>query len=250
MTNAEAAPAQPIRPHFARLHDEACFYFLRHGQSQGNASHRIQGHTDSPLSPLGRQQAMDAGRWFSSLADGVVHISSSPLRRAWQTAQIVAQALNYHSPTADARLRELDTGIFSNLGTKEIAQLHPEVWRRFQVESWDAVPQAERVSQLRARSDDYWKHLIVQANSGKKNILSVTHGGLLQWLLKSTMGSSELQWMPLIPAANCGIFLLRARPVCYSSEKRPPGQAADGYYAAWEMMNVVAVSSPDADDNR
>ena len=65
--------------------------FVRHGQTQWNLEGRLQGSSDIPLNDTGRAQAREAvsvlepGQW-----DAIV---SSPLSRARETAQIIADGL-------------------------------------------------------------------------------------------------------------------------------------------------------------
>jgi broad specificity phosphatase PhoE len=67
------------------------FYFLRHGETEANARGIVSGSLDVDLTPLGRKQAYEAAR---ALADEpITAIYSSPLRRARETAEPVAQAL-------------------------------------------------------------------------------------------------------------------------------------------------------------
>ncbi len=66
--------------------------FLRHGESVGNAELRWQGQADFALTDKGREQAQAlADRWRS---EGMQfdHILASPLKRAKETADIIADA--------------------------------------------------------------------------------------------------------------------------------------------------------------
>ena len=76
---------------------------VRHGQTNENAAHRHQpDHT--PLSILGRQQAMAVG---DKLADRqLTHVVSSPLVRALQTASLIASKSDL-IPSIDHDLHEL-----------------------------------------------------------------------------------------------------------------------------------------------
>lgn len=68
-------------------------YILRHGQTEFNLQHRVQGHCDSPLTPLGVEQAHAAARW---IADQGVHFDrmcTSPLGRAVATLEVVREEL-------------------------------------------------------------------------------------------------------------------------------------------------------------
>ena len=67
------------------------FYYLRHGQTDSNAAGTIAGSLDVDLTPLGREQARTAA---AALADRpITAIYASPLRRARETAQPIAEAL-------------------------------------------------------------------------------------------------------------------------------------------------------------
>ena len=78
------------------MNDKGIFdiIFLRHGESVGNAESRWQGQADFALTDKGREQAQAlADRWHS---EGMQfdHILASPLKRAKETADIIAGALN------------------------------------------------------------------------------------------------------------------------------------------------------------
>ncbi len=68
-------------------------YFIRHGQSTLNALGLFSGHSDPPLTPLGRDQAKKAGQ--EAIALNIDLIVSSPLSRALTTAQIIATEVRY-----------------------------------------------------------------------------------------------------------------------------------------------------------
>ena len=70
--------------------------FLRHGQTDWNIDHRFQGGTDIPLNDTGREQVRTAiGALKQAAAEGttVDAIVSSPLSRAVESAEIVAEGL-------------------------------------------------------------------------------------------------------------------------------------------------------------
>ncbi len=67
------------------------FYFLRHGETEFNRQKLIAGSTDVELNDTGRAQARAAVELVRPL--GISHIVSSGLRRARDTAAILAAAL-------------------------------------------------------------------------------------------------------------------------------------------------------------
>ena len=81
---------------------------VRHGETEWNKSHRVQGGaSDIPLNETGRKQAEALGLRLKK--EEIQAIYSSPLKRALDTAQAIAQ---YHQLEIglEPDLRELDVG--------------------------------------------------------------------------------------------------------------------------------------------
>ncbi|MDP9006637.1 MAG: histidine phosphatase family protein [Actinomycetota bacterium] len=98
-----------------------CITLVRHGQSEWNAVGRWQGWADPPLSALGREQARQAVDVVGSV-DVVV---TSDLRRALDTAAIIAAGVGAGRPVVLASLRERDVGEWTGLTRVEIARRWP-----------------------------------------------------------------------------------------------------------------------------
>ena len=67
------------------------FYFARHGQTVWNVENKICGATDSPLTALGHEQALELGREIQRLGLRIDEIIYSPLSRARDTALHVSE---------------------------------------------------------------------------------------------------------------------------------------------------------------
>jgi broad specificity phosphatase PhoE len=218
----------------------ARFFFLRHGESEGNVEGRMQGHLDRALTDLGRQQAETTGRWFAEHAIEIGTVLSSPLSRAMDTATIVAREAGYPAPSPIDSAKELDTGKFTDMSIAEIRSQYPDEYAEFIVGSWASVPDAESVSSLTMRALQTWSSVVDIANaSGGGGILTVTHGGMMQWIVKSSFGATPDQpvpWMPLVLASNCAVFQFQARPVRSTDRD---GRPLRWYYGQWSMMNVT-----------
>jgi len=95
------------------------FALVRHGQTDWNAERRLQGATDIPLNDVGRGQARDAGAILAPYEwDAIV---SSPLSRAAETADLIAEGLGL---TVSRRVPELTERSF---GPAEGMQAGPEL---------------------------------------------------------------------------------------------------------------------------
>ncbi len=213
---------------FTGLKQETRFFIIRHGQSEGNAQRIFQGRLDMPLDEIGRAQARGLGDWLE--AEGVTAIFSSSLARAAETASIAAAACRTRA-VVDASFAELDTGIFTGLSFDESRERHPEIFADFQGRSWEAVPGAETAEALYERAMRAWSLLRERAVAGERCIACVSHGGFIQWLVRSTFGGRS--WMPLLTTSNCGVFELLAAP-----------RGGSGAYLQWKLINFQPAPRP------
>ncbi len=85
------------------------FTFLRHGEFVGNAAGYYQGQHDYELNETGRAQARALAERWKQEAVCFDAIITSPLLRAAQTAEIIAQTLGVE-PSADPIWMERDNG--------------------------------------------------------------------------------------------------------------------------------------------
>ncbi|WP_067497156.1 histidine phosphatase family protein [Actinoplanes sp. TFC3] len=100
----------------------------RHGNTDWNAGHRVQGQTDVPLNELGRQQAVDAAELLVRLKPDV--LVASDLIRAADTAAALA-ALTGLTVNYDKRLRERYFGAWQGLTMSDVAEQRPEEHARW-----------------------------------------------------------------------------------------------------------------------
>ena len=100
----------------------------RHGETDWNREQRFQGHADPPLNQTGRAQAVDLA--VALAGEPLAAVYSSPLRRALETAEIVAAAHGQEPVTVDALL-EVDVGSWQGLTRAEIEERYPDQFARW-----------------------------------------------------------------------------------------------------------------------
>jgi broad specificity phosphatase PhoE len=221
---------------FHPIRGTARFYFVRHGESEGNKAGVIQGRVPSRLTEKGRDQARETGRWFRTR--GVDLILTSPLTRASQTAGIIAEEAGVEEIQSLEELSEIDTGIFSGLTRAEASARYPFEWKTFNAKGWESVPGAEKIGDLSSRAHAVWSRLVELFTEGTHTILSVTHSGFLQWIIRSTFGLDS--WMPLISTSgNCAITLLKV-------ENHLQSEGGSSYYVNWVMINMPPSAASEA----
>lgn len=107
-------------------------YFVRHGQTDWNKAHRLQGHTDIPLNETGRSQAQRNGQTLAALIGNSARTFdyiSSPLSRAVETLEIMRSELGLKRAgyRTDQRLIEIDLGDWNGLTAGQARVLTPDL---------------------------------------------------------------------------------------------------------------------------
>lgn len=165
---------------------------VRHGQTDWNASGRFQGQTDIPLNPAGVQQSRALSRALArQLAlEKPAAIYASDLLRAWQTAEIIHQALpeDRRCPLIpEPRLREMRFGVWEGLTYAQIQASQPQLLERWERDlEHVAPPGGETLLALADRVQAAFQS-IAQSHPDSV-VLLVAHGGPLQMLIASALG--------------------------------------------------------------
>jgi probable phosphoglycerate mutase len=155
----------------------------RHGETDWNREQRFQGHADPPLNDLGRAQAVALADELAESAARFDVVYTSDLRRAYETARIVAERLGV--PLEVARgLREIDVGSWSGLTRDEIAERFPGGYGRWL--EGEQGHDGETREALQRRVVGAVREIAARHAGG--TLLLVTHGGSLRALLSHAAG--------------------------------------------------------------
>ena len=176
---------------------------VRHGETDWNRERRFQGHADTPLNEAGRRQA---GELADSLrTERLSAVYTSPLRRASETAEIVAERLGLDVRPLEA-LREIDVGDWEGLTIDQVKARYPE---NISFDWHSGWPGGETYDELGAR---VLPALFALAREHPdERILGVTHAGPIRAALAAAMGLSQEDARPIIGALeNCVAFRFAA----------------------------------------
>jgi uncharacterized phosphatase len=184
---------------------------VRHGESEGNAEDRMQGRSDYPLTALGRSQAQVLGAWLASQDLSWHGLYASPLKRAWETADIVRRAAALPAPQAELGLAEIHAGALEGHTFREILVRFPGYASRgvggigdfaeFGGEGYDAVQR---------RAAELYRRLVAQHREQGHRVLCVGHGGLNFQLLKQFI-CDPVPRVCIVRMGNCSATLVRFR---------------------------------------
>lgn len=148
--------------------DAPCFCLIRHGQTDWNAVGRIQGLEDIELNTVGRTQALQTGLYLQQWPwDRII---SSPLKRAAESAEIIAQQLNLAPIEIMDVFMERDYGDCSGMTAAQRKQSFPD----------GIIPRQETLETLQKRVLKGLQQLTLEPQA---RTLIVTHGGVINSLL-------------------------------------------------------------------
>lgn len=145
-------------------------YFVRHGQTDWNVEHRIQGSVDTELNEVGIRQAEQMRDKLASMNFAAIY--TSPLQRARNTAKIIAQA---HK---DASLIEAPEIAERNFGTYEGMSNGPgdNYYGLFDYSKDVKAVGGESLGDLATRVYPFLE--TIRKNHKEKDVLIVAHQGI------------------------------------------------------------------------
>ena len=183
---------------------------LRHGETEYNATSRMQGQLDTVLSDRGVAQAHAAAKELRGL--GISKIVSSDLMRAKHTADVVGADLGL-PVGVDTRLRETHLGDWQGKTHSEVDNAHDgarAVWRTDA--SW-APPRGESRLEVAERAREVVDELMRGYRQWDDSaVLLVAHGGTIAALTASLLGFVVAQYPALKGLGNANTARLVAMP--------------------------------------
>lgn len=146
---------------------------VRHGQTDWNKAEKFQGWNDSPLTPLGRIQAVNVATGLKSIiGKDDVSIYFSPLGRSAESKEIILNSLgNDFVATPEPLLKEYSFGHWEGRTKKDVQESLPEEWQARIMDKWNyTVPNGESYDKLAKRASKWLQRL-----PKNKIVLAVSH---------------------------------------------------------------------------
>lgn len=167
-----------------KIRTSTIFYIVRHGETEWNVQHLMQGHRDSPLTPVGISQVKELAIELDSVQLDLVY--SSDLGRAKHTAKLLVQKKRLRVRTSKL-LRESSFGKHEGKTFQEYFDLYEKAL------TLEKQVDDKTLYNFKADSDvespreimDRFIRLLKQItrNNPGKTVLLVSHGGLMRHLL-------------------------------------------------------------------
>jgi probable phosphoglycerate mutase len=149
---------------------------MRHGKTEWNAKHKLQGRTDIPLNEDGKRMAENARAEYFNVHFDICYCS--PLSRAKETAEILLRGRNIPIIT-DERLIEMSFGVYEGIENSfqisdcpiNVLFIEPEKYKV-------PVEGAESFEALYSRTGAFLKEVVESQLAKGKDILIVGHGSM------------------------------------------------------------------------
>ena len=165
----------------------------RHGETDWNREGRFQGQADPPLNRTGRAQAVDLS--VALMAEQLAAVYSSPLRRALETAEVLAASHGLEPVPVDD-LREVDVGSWSGLTRAEVEERFPAQFARW-LDYGQGWEDGETYEEMGRRAVDALLQLA--ATHDGERVLAVTHGGPIRAAFAFADGTTHAEARRLGP---------------------------------------------------
>ncbi len=150
-------------------------YIIRHGKTDWNVDHKLQGRTDIPLNDEGRLMAENAAKECADIDIDICY--SSPLIRAKETAKILLRGRDI-PVKYDDRLMEMGFGEYEGMErcldipdcNVKVLFKNPELYR--------ADKGAESMEDLLGRTKAFLEEIVYPKLEAGMNVLIVGHGAM------------------------------------------------------------------------
>ena len=155
---------------------------IRHGETDWNASGRIQGQQDIGLNARGRWQAQRAAQALADAQDRIGAVYSSNLARARDTADAIAQRFEL-DVIDEPLLRERGFGSFEGHSFDQLERLWPQDAARWRARDPSWAPPGGETLEMVAERVGAVTDMLAQRHPDQLIVL-VSHGGVLDMLYR------------------------------------------------------------------
>ena len=191
---------------------------VRHGQTDSNLNLKYCGQTDSELNETGRKQVADSAKRLYNRLEGKCNgIYSSYLRRAFDSAKIIASTLGLVESeiVKTGEILEANFGIFEDLTYLEIMQKYPNEFKMWK-DNWEeyVIENGESNNMVYDRAGRFFKKFIDTHDSGV--YIFVTHMGVISHAISSMLELGiKATWRFRVDNAGIAVVRVNKDRYCY-----------------------------------
>ena len=157
---------------------------VRHGETQRNREGRVLGRGAQRLTDVGRGQAAAVARALRR--ENIAALYSSPLNRAWETAEAIGSELGLPVQVAED-LAEVDAGELDGLTSEEMRARHPSFMTLWDHDPGSAqMPGGESLTQVQERAWQWVQGMVEKYP--QDGVVAVSHNFPIETLVCKVLG--------------------------------------------------------------
>lgn len=192
-------------------------YMIRHGETDLNKEHKLQGHSDIELNDYGRELAKITGQALKDVRFD--YAFTSPLARAKETAKILLEnneaksiEKNELNLIDDERIKEICFGEFEGLSYSDKNFTIPDkTFLNFflKPQEYNVPENGESFEDVIKRTRNFFEELINNEKYADKTILVSTHGCALKAILANIRNTEIKDFWGEGVHKNCAVTILK-----------------------------------------
>ena len=159
-------------------------FLVRHGRTGWNKEQVFRGHKDVPLDEVGRAEARLVGERLKG--EGIRAVYASPLSRAKETAEAIAQFYNVDVQCLEG-LTDLHFGEWEGQSLKEVQKQYPELYQEWLKQPHQVIfPGGEGLDAVGTRAMKAVEEILKQ--HPQETVALVSHRVVLKILICALLG--------------------------------------------------------------
>jgi len=181
-------------------------FFIRHGESEWNILHKIQGQKNVPLTDNGREQAKQLGNRL--INENIDIIYTSDLSRALETANTISKFIR-RPAIKSKEIREINFGPWEGMTLEEIKKGYKQEYCKWLKEPHKLkLDDGETLEMLEKRAMGFVNDILNNNNS--KNIAIVSHSATLKVIILNLLGIGN-SYYKNITLKNVSVSIIERR---------------------------------------
>ena len=214
-------------------------FLLRHGRTDMNAAHRVQGRADIPLNEMGRNQARIAGEFIRERGIVFHKVYSSPLVRAVETATLACNVKESDIIKSDD-IKEMD---FGPIELMDMDTLPKEIKDPiFVTPGRGSIPEGvETFEHMAERSKAFVDMVRREYRNQDINVIGVSHGALVHSVISRIMDIPVTEFWDSFMVYNCGLFKIDLNGEDYSCKSDKVTRILPGFKGGTTTMEMDEV---------
>lgn len=182
-------------------------YLTRHGQDMDNKNNILNSRRDNSLTDIGVKQAETLAGKIRQIGLNFDKIYSSPLKRAYETADIISKATNGPTPIKEDLLIEREFGILTGKKKSEVTSIcSSDILKTDKIIYCLSPKGAETFPELMERAEKLLNKIKFENKSG--NVLLVTHGDTGMMIFAKYFNLDWKDALSKLYFGNCDLLLL------------------------------------------